>query len=77
LVGEYVTTLKLTSLAATIGVAEIWHVTGDVVTATSLPLEARLVGAALYVALILPFLLAFMWLERRFKVKGLGQTVER
>jgi len=77
LLGEYITTLKLTSLAATIGVAEIWNATGQVVTATSLPLEARIVGALLYVAIILPLLWIFMWLERRFKVKGFGTPMDR
>jgi polar amino acid transport system permease protein len=77
LVGEYVTTLKLTSLAATVGVPEIWHVTGQVVTATSLPLEARIVGALLYVAIILPFLWLSLWLERKFNVKGLGGAMDR
>jgi polar amino acid transport system permease protein len=76
LVGEYVTTLKLTSLAATIGVPEIWHATGRVVTATSQPLEARLAGAALYVAIIVPFLWVSLWLERRFAVKGFGWVLE-
>lgn len=70
--GQWVTSLKLTSLAATIGVPEIWHVTGVVVTDTSLPLEARLIGAGLYVSIILPCLLGVLWLERRFNVKGFG-----
>jgi polar amino acid transport system permease protein len=77
LIGEYITTLKLTSLAATIGVAEIWNATGQVVTATSLPLEARIVGALLYVAIILPLLWLFAWLERKFKVKGFGTHMDR
>jgi polar amino acid transport system permease protein len=72
LLGEFVTTLKLTSLAATIGVPEIWNATGQIVTATSLPLEARLIGAGLYVVIILPLLVMFSALEKRFKVKGLG-----
>jgi His/Glu/Gln/Arg/opine family amino acid ABC transporter permease subunit len=77
LMGEYITTLKLTSLAATIGVPEIWHVAGQIVTATSLPLEARIFAALLYVAIILPFLWGSLWVERKFKVKGFGMAMER
>lgn len=77
LVGEYVTTLKLTSLAATIGVEELWNVTSQITTQTSLPLETRIVGATLYVAVILPLLILSFWLERRFGVKGLGEATER
>ena len=72
--GQWVTSLKLTSLAATIGVPEIWHVTGVVVTDTSLPIEARLIGAGLYVAIILPCLLGVLYMERQFNVKGFGIT---
>jgi len=75
LVGQYVTSLKLTSLAATISVPEIWHATGQVITATSLPIEARLVGAILYVAIILPFLWLSRWLEKQFNVRGFGQPI--
>ncbi len=77
LVGQYVTTLKLSSLAATIGVLEIWNVTGQVVTATSRPLEARLVGAVLYCLILIPSLWFVSWLERRYAVMGLGQFAER
>lgn len=77
LIGQYVTTLKLSSLAATIGVVEIWNVTSQVVTATSRPVEARLVGAALYCLIILPTLWAVVWLERRYEVGGLGEFSER
>ena len=74
LVGQYVTTVKLTSLAATIGVPEIWNATGRIVTDTSLPVEARIGGAALYVAILVPMLWLVMWLEHFFNVKGLGQA---
>jgi polar amino acid transport system permease protein len=77
LVGEYVTTLKLSSLAATIGAAELWNATGQVTTLAALPLEAKLVGAGLYVAIILPLLALFSALERRFGVRGLGEGTER
>lgn len=77
LLGQYITTLKLTSLAATIGVAEIWHVTGQAITASSLPLEARLVGAGLYVAIVMPLIWCSLWAERRFSVKGLAELSER
>jgi ABC-type amino acid transport system permease subunit len=77
LVSQYITTLKLSSLAATIGVTELWNVTSQVVTATSLPLEARLVGAGLYLAIILPFVWLAIWLEKKFQVKGLGGISER
>lgn len=77
LVGEYATTLKLTSLAATIGVPEIWHVTSQVITATSLPLEARIVGASLYVVITLPLLWISLVLEHKFNVRGLGPLGER
>jgi His/Glu/Gln/Arg/opine family amino acid ABC transporter permease subunit len=75
LVGEYITTVKLTSLAATIGLAEIWNVTGQVIALTSLPLEARLVGAALYVFPLLLLLWASRKLERRFRVLGFGSRL--
>src|ERR1039458_5030410 len=77
LVGLYVTTLKLTSLAAAIGVGELWNVTSQITTLTSLPMETKLVGAALYVAIILPILALSLGLERRFGVKGLGEWRER
>lgn len=77
LVGQYVTTLKLSSLAATIGVVEIWNVTGQVVTATSRPVEARLVGAVLYCLILLPSLWCVTWLEKRYEVVGLGEFAER
>jgi polar amino acid transport system permease protein len=77
LIGQYVTTLKLSSLAATIGVVEIWNVTSQVVTATSRPVEARLIGAALYCLIILPTLWLVLWLERKYEVGGLGEFVER
>lgn len=75
LAGQWVTSMKLTSLAATIGVPELWNVTGQVVTNTSLPLESRIMGAALYVLIILPCLWGVIWLERLFEVKGLGQQM--
>ena len=77
LLGQYITTLKLTSLAASIGVGEIWHVTGQVITATSLPLEARLAGAGLYILVVLPSIWFTRWLERRLHLKGFGQISER
>lgn len=77
LIGQYVTTLKLSSLAATIGVVEVWNVTGQVVTATSRPVEARLVGALLYCLIILPTLWLVLWLERKYEVGGLGEFAER
>ena len=77
LVGQYVTTLKLSSLAATIGVVEIWNVTGQVVTATSRPVESRLVGAALYCLILLPSLWFVTRLEKRYEVVGLGEFAER
>ena len=72
LVGQYITTLKLTSLAAAIGVQELWNVTSQITTATSLPVESRLFSATLYVAIILPLLALSARLERHFDVKGLG-----
>ncbi|MFA5954082.1 MAG: amino acid ABC transporter permease [Patescibacteria group bacterium] len=75
--GQCVTSLKLTSLAATIGVTEIWHATSSVISATSLPLEARLVGAGLYTAIILPPLWISLWFESYFHVRGLGLNQER
>lgn len=77
LAGQYITTIKLTSLAAVIGVPEIWNVTGQVVINTSLPLEARLVGTGLYVALIMPLLWLLYFVERRYEVRGLGNLGER
>lgn len=77
LVGQYITTLKLTSLAATIGVQELWNITSQITTLTSLPLEAKLAGAGLYVAIIFPLLWLSYWLERRFGVLGLGELRER
>lgn len=77
LVGQYVTTLKLSSLAATIGVVEIWNVTSQVVTATSRPLEARLISAALYCLILIPSLWFVAWLEKKYEVSGLGQFAER
>jgi polar amino acid transport system permease protein len=77
LMGQYITTLKLTSLAATIGVAELWNVTGQITTQTSLPLEAKLGGAALYVAVILPFIWVSLSIERRLNIIGLGPISER
>ncbi len=77
LLGQYITTLKLTSLAATVGVAEIWHVTGQVITASSLPVEARLFGAGLYVAIVMPLIWLSMLVERRFRVAGLTELSER
>lgn len=75
--GQWVTTIKLSSLAATIGVPEIWHVTGQVVTNTSLPIESRLFGALLYIALILPLLWLLRYFEHRFHVLGVGEGSER
>ncbi|MEM7692394.1 MAG: amino acid ABC transporter permease [Pseudomonadota bacterium] len=72
LAGQWVTSFKLTSLAATISVPELWHATGQVVVDTSRPIEARLIGAALYVMMIAPFLLAVGWLERRSALRGYG-----
>ena len=77
MVGQYVTTVKLSSLAATIGVLDIWNVTTQVVTATSRPIEARLVGAALYCLILIPCLWFVDWLEKRVDVAGLGQLSER
>jgi polar amino acid transport system permease protein len=77
LVGQYITTLKLTSLAAIIGVPEVWHAAGQIVTDTARPLEARVAAAGLYIAIILPLLVAVHGLERRFQVRGLGAGAER
>jgi His/Glu/Gln/Arg/opine family amino acid ABC transporter permease subunit len=77
LMGQYITTLKLTSLAASVGVPEIWHVTGQVITTTSLPIEARLTGAALYVVIVLPLVWLSLIIERRLQVRGFGPISER
>lgn len=74
LAGQWVTSVKLTSLAATVGVPDIWHATGQVVVDTSLALEARVIGALLYVVIILPCLWAVAMLEHMFRVRGLGST---
>jgi len=77
LVGQYITTLKLTSLAAAIGVEELWNVTSQITTLTSLPLETKLVAAGLYVFIVAPLLAGTYWLERRYGVKGLGEGRDR
>ena len=77
LVGEIITTVKLTSLAATIGVPEVWNVTSQIITITSLPVEARLVGGGLYALPVLLLLWLSRYLERHFHVRGLGTGVER
>ena len=77
LFNEYITTLKLTSLAAAIGVEELWNATSQITTLTSLPIEAKLSGAALYILIVLPLLLISAFLERRFWIKGLGEGRER
>lgn len=76
-VGQYTTTMKLTSLAATIGVEDLWNSTSQITTLTSLPLEAKIAGAALYVVIILPLLWVAIWLEHRSGIKGLGAGSER
>jgi polar amino acid transport system permease protein len=77
LVGQYITTLKLTSLAAVIGVAELWNVTSQITTITALPLESKITAAALYVAIILPLLWLAHLLEKRFGLLGFGAGEER
>ena len=70
LLGEWITTIKLTSLASVIGVQEIWNVGGQIVSRTSLTIEARIVAAGLYLLIILPLIWALAWLERRFGLRG-------
>jgi polar amino acid transport system permease protein len=71
LLGEYITTIKLTSLASVIGVEEIWNVGGQIVSRTSLTIEARLVSSLLYVAIILPLIWWLKRLEKRLGTRGL------
>lgn len=70
LLGEYITTIKLTSLASVVGVEEIWNVGGQIVSRTSLTIEARIASACLYLIIILPLIWAVSHLERRYGVRG-------
>lgn len=70
LLGQYVTTIKLTSLAGAIGVMELWNTSGQVVARTSLPLEARLAASLLYVALLLPLIWGVGCLEQKAGLRG-------
>lgn len=70
LLGQYVTTIKLTSLAGVIGVAELWNVSGQIVARTSLPLEARIAASMLYVVFLLPLIWSVAFLERKAGARG-------
>jgi His/Glu/Gln/Arg/opine family amino acid ABC transporter permease subunit len=70
LLGEWITTIKLTSLASVIGVQEIWNVGGQIVSRTSLTIEARIVAAGLYLLIILPLIWLLTLLERRHGLRG-------
>jgi len=70
LLGEYITTIKLTSLAGVIGVEEIWNIGGQIVSRTSLTIEARIVAALLYIAIILPLIWWLNKLENTHTLRG-------
>ena len=70
LMDQWITSVKLTSLASTIGVQELQNVSGQITSLTSRPLEVRTVCAVLYCMII--FLLSFLQrvCEKRLSQKG-------
>lgn len=52
LMDQWITSVKLTSLASVIGVQELLNVSGQVITMTSLPLEVYMITATLYCLII-------------------------
>jgi His/Glu/Gln/Arg/opine family amino acid ABC transporter permease subunit len=75
LLGEWITTIKLTSIASVIGVQEIWNVGGQIVSRTSLTIEARIVTAGLYLLIIMPLIWLLTWLERRHGLRGVMASI--
>ncbi len=65
LFGEYVTTIKLTSLASTIGVAELLNRGGSIIALTQQSFEVYTTLAILYLAIILPLEYSVRRLERK------------
>ncbi len=64
LLGQYVTVLKLSSLASVVAVYEVLHTAQNIVSITYRPLEVYTAVAAIYVVMILPLIWLIERLER-------------
>lgn len=70
LLNQYITTIKLTSLASVIGVAELVNRGGSIIASSFRPLEVYTALAALYLIIILPLDLFVQHFEHKFTGKG-------
>lgn len=70
LLGQYITTIKLTSLASVVGVAELVNRGGSVIAASFRPLEVYTALAVLYLIVILPLDFVLGRLERTLGANG-------
>lgn len=66
---EYYTTIKLSSLTAAIGYAEVLHVSQDIIKETQDPVTAYIVLALCYTAIVMPLAVFADYLERSSRAK--------
>lgn len=67
LLGQYVTALKFTSLAAVVGAPELLHTAGDVIQRTYRPLEVYSSVALLFILLVVPLNVGVRAIEARLQ----------
>jgi polar amino acid transport system permease protein len=70
LIGLYAMQLKNTSLASIIGINDLLHQGNILISNTFRPLEVYTAVAIIYTIIVLPFLWASEYLERKLKVKS-------
>ena len=68
ILGQYITCIKLSSLASIIAVYELLHTANNIISTTYKPLEMYTITAALYIIIILPM----VYVMRYFEMRTLG-----
>ena len=64
---EYYTTIKLSSFAGLIGLAEIYHASQEIIKETQDPITSYIVLAGCYVLIVTPFAILADYLEQKWK----------
>lgn len=64
---EYYTTIKLSSFAGLIGLAEIYHASQEMIKETQDPITSYIVLAGCYVLIVTPFAILADYLEQKWK----------
>jgi polar amino acid transport system permease protein len=67
---QYLTCIKLSSLASVIGVYELLHTANNIALSTYRPLETYSIVAVLFVLIILPINMGVRAIERKWKMAG-------